>query len=393
MDVRRTIPLSIPLDQDLIGLAKEFTRFCSDISSIAFNNGKPLHSVPLHQLVYRQIKTSLLSQMKCSAIRKVAGAYGSAKSNKHKVTKPFVFKKNVATLLFGREFSFKKDGTISISTLSGRKRFAFSVPNYAINDFKNAKSYDSLTVLGNGKVSLCITLSVPDPVGLIPTGIDLGMKNALVASTITDTLFISGSKLQIKNRRKRQLRSRLQKKLALHKANNHSTRSVRRLLKRLGRSHRNRNVTFCKESAAKLCAWVPKDSVLVFEDLNFKQQSKKNYKQRKGTRRKLSQFFYNAMMNACKNRAERDGFAIALVNPAYTSQKCRMCGSIGTRFGSKFSCLCGHAEHADINASHNIRSIYAALRDSGAKSTAPCSGNGTIEAQAKPVRKYKLRTV
>jgi IS605 OrfB family transposase len=143
-------------------------------------------------------------------------------------------------------------------------------------------------------------------------------------------------------------------------------------------------VTFCKEAASKLCSWVPENAVLVFEDLKFKSQNKKDGK-RKGTRRKLSQFFYNSMITACRNRAEREGLALALVNPAFTSQKCRICGSYGTRFGSKFSCPCGHVEHADVNASHNIRNIYAALRDSGASSSAP-----EAQTKTKP-RKYKLR--
>ncbi len=63
------------------------------------------------------------------------------------------------------------------------------------------------------------------------------------------------------------------------------------------------------------------------------------------------------------NRAERDGLAIAFVNPTYTSQICNQCGLLGDRNGSKFSCSsCSHNDCADRNASLNILSRFAVLR-------------------------------
>jgi len=70
------------------------------------------------------------------------------------------------------------------------------------------------------------------------------------------------------------------------------------------------------------------------------------------------------MIQSVTNRAQRDGLAIAFVDPAYTSQICNQCGLIGQRFGSKFSCsACSHHDCADRNASLNILSRFIVLRD------------------------------
>ena len=383
MQVQRTIPIIVKEDEDLMAVVSEYNRFQQAISEIAYNNGKPLAAVPLHKVVYYVVPSTLQSQLKCSAIRNVAGAYSSAKKNKRPATKVFAFKRKAALFLFNKDFGFTRQGQLSISTSTGRKKLDFVVPDYAKDDFEKAVSKDSIVVTGTNKITLCLTIEVPEPKRITPVGIDLGVNNAIVASTESKTLFISGSKLKQANKRLRKVRQRLQQKLDDHKAKHHDTRSVRKVLKRLGRKHRNRNVTFCKETAAKLCKWVPPDSVLVFEDLSFKPKSKKD-KLRVGTRRKLNLWFFSQMTQACVNRAQRDGIGVDYVNPFETSQRCRKCGLLGKRFGHRFSCVCGNVEHADVNASHNVRQTYAVLRSSGQLSTSP---ETLARAEGKPENK------
>lgn len=361
-------------DEDLKSLVKNFNQYQKDISEIAYNNGKPLRALELHKLVYYQIPTDLGSQMKCSAIRTVSASYASAKSNGKPADHAFTFKRASALFQHNKDFSFTSNGLLSIATSNGRKKLKFTIPEYFKNDFNNAKSKDSLTVTATGKVHLCITLEVPDPVGKTVIGIDLGVNTALVASKDENTvLVISGKKLQTANKKTRKLRKRLVKKLAVRKAEKKSTKSVSRLLKRLGLKQRNRTKTFCREAAAKLCKWVPPNSVLVFEDLCGIRESlqKKPGRKRKGTIRKLNEWFFRGMITASADKAVRTGHAIDFTNPPFTSQTCCKCGLLGKRFGAKFSCVCGNVMHSDVNASHNIRLNFAVLRSSGLLSVSP----------------------
>jgi IS605 OrfB family transposase len=208
---------------------------------------------------------------------------------------------------------------------------------------------------------------------VLPVGIDLNMTNALVAVDADGReLFVSGLAHQVRNTRTRKTRRRLQQKLAARKAEGQDTRSVRRTLKRLGRTQRNRTRTFCQQTAADLVAWAPPEAVLVFERLTLPQVSKQ-LRVRTGTRRRLSQWQRGLLRQAVAHAAERCGLAVADVNPAYTSQDCARCGLRGERRRHAFTCPhCGHVAHADVNAATNIRLRYTVLRGAvGHPSVAP----------------------
>ena len=373
VEIQRSIPVLIDQDADLMALVDEFNRFQNMISPICFNDGKPLRAIELHRAVYHQIPSTLGSQLKCSAIRLTAAAYNSAKSNGKPATRTFLFTRKSALFLIekrGRDAAFRK-GMLSITTRAGRKKLGYRIPAHFQHDFDTAVKHNAIRVQGNGKASLCLTLEVPDPKSVVPVGIDVGIRNLLVASTADETLVISGSTLNQRNRRTRKTRSRIQAKHAEKKAQHKDTRSVRRVLKRLSRKTKNRNDTVAKQTAAQLCKWVPADAVLVFEDLRIKPKSKKEHI-RRGTRRKLNGWFYRQLIQATKNRAERDGLAVSFVNPAFSSQNCSRCSALGERRLSSFFCpACGFTADADVNASHNLRLSFAVLRDGGRLSTRP----------------------
>jgi hypothetical protein len=245
MDIQRTIPIILDRNTLVDDTIIEFNRYQRTISETCFNSGKPLRAFDLQKQVYHQISTTLTSQMKCNAIRATAAAYASAKSNHHPVIKYFVFRHPSALFLFTKDFSFRRNGSLSISTLQGRQKIGWKIPEHFKQDFDSAKSIDSLRIT-RGKAFLCITLEVQEPKSVIPVGIDLGVNNALVASTAKKTLIVSGKRISIRNTKTRKVKSRLQKKLAEKKAQHLDTRSVRRVLKRLSRKTRNRNKTFCQ---------------------------------------------------------------------------------------------------------------------------------------------------
>lgn len=389
MLIQRTIPITLEKSKDLLETIEEFNCYQKEISEDCFNSGDTKNALKLHKSVYHLVNSQLTSQLKCTAIRVVAGAYAAAKSNKRPATRAFIFKKKRCLFLIGkrgRDASFSKCEKLSISTINGRKKIGFKIPAAFQNDFSSAVSFDSLNVDLDGKGSLCITLEVKDPKAIIPVGIDMGIRNALVASTKKDTLVISGNALSQKRKRIRKTRSRIQSKKSSKKELGKDTRSVRRVLKSLSRKQRNKTKTFCKETAAKLCKWVPQNAVLVFEDLRIKRSSKKEHR-RKGTRRKLNSFCYNMMIQSITNRAERDGLAIGFVDPSYTSQICNQCGLPGSRFGANFRCpSCSHHDDADRNASLNILSRFAVLRGGAhqsicAEARAPATGKPSALAE------------
>ena len=372
MLIQRSIPIILENSEDLLKTVEEFNRYQKSISEMCFNSGNTRSALALHKEVYASHPSCLNAQMKCSAIRLVASAYVSAKSNKRPTERPFVFRKKRALFLIGkrgRDASFSKDGKLSIWTVGGRKKIGFRIPEAFQKDFSDAKIIDSLNVGADRKASICITLDVSEPKNITPVGIDIGINNILIASTKKKTLRISGKSLMEKRKRTRKTRARIQSKKSSKKELGKDTRSVRRVLKSLSRKQKNFTKTFCNESAAKLCKWVPKDSVLVLEDLKFKKVSKKEHI-RKGTRRKLNSFCYALLVKSITNRAQRDGIGIEFVNPAYTSQTCNACGLIGDRIGSKFFCPnCSHRDCADRNASLNILSRFTVLRGGAHQST------------------------
>ena len=177
-------------------------------------------------------------------------------------------------------------------------------------------------------------------------------------------------KTKERNKRNRKTRSRLQRKLANHKADKKSTHSVRRLLKRLGKRISNRNKTFSGVVAKTVCEWAKPNSILVFEELTGIKKKKKQT-DRKGNIRKSNEWNHRQIRMAVEHKAKFYGHSIHYVNPAFTSQTCSRCGIIGNRMKHSFSCVCGHKEHADINASKNIRNRFTILRSSGDQTISP----------------------
>jgi len=60
-------------------------------------------------------------------------------------------------------------------------------------------------------------------------------------------------------------------------------------------------------------------------------------------------------------KCEACGIEVVKVSPEYTSQRCSKCGTIesSSRMKNHYHCsVCGHTEHADINAAKNIRDRY-----------------------------------
>ena len=372
MDIKRSVTILLPDDSDLRATVVAFQRVQQDLSAPCYHDGKPLSAIALHHAMYAQVAGTLNSQMTCSAIRLTAGAYASAKSNGRPAERPFRFRQARALFLVGvrgRDADFRADGTLSLWTVAGRKRVSYVVPAAFRAALAAAKEIDSLTVIERsgrlfGRVT--VTLEVPEPMSIHPVGIDLNETNALVAvDPDGNTLFVSGRAVKVKNKRTYKTRKRVQKRHAARKAEHQDTRSVRRVLKRLGRKRSNRTQTFAQAAAKQLVQWTPAHSVLVFEALHVP-QPKKGSVRGNATRRRLTVWQRHLIRQAAESRAQEVGIVVAEVNPAYTSQQCSRCGLLGVRERHRFTCVfCGHTAHADVNAAVNIRNRYTVFRGGG----------------------------
>ncbi len=391
MDIKRSVTILLPDDSDLRATVAAFQRVQQDLSETAYNSGKPLSALALHHAMYAQVVGTLNSQMTCSAIRLTAGAYASAKANRHKIERPFAFRRARALFLVGkrgRDADFRADGDLSIWTVAGRKRLPYTVPDAFQATLTVAKEIDSLTVFERdgcllGRVTL--TLDAPEPNGVHPVGIDLNETNALVAVDPDGaTLFVSGKAVKVANRRTYKTHKRVQRKHATRKAEHQDTRSVRRVLKRLGRKRSNRTRTFAQTAAKQLVDWAPANAVLVFEALNVP-QPRKSLGGGKANRRRLSIWQRSLIRHAAECKAQEHGMQVGEVDPQYTSQKCSRCGRLGIRKRHAFACPhCGHQAHADVNAAVNIRSRYTVSIGDGGQPVSLPRSPGFSELRASP---------
>jgi putative transposase len=93
-------------------------------------------------------------------------------------------------------------------------------------------------------------------------------------------------------------------------------------------------------------------AALVFEELNG---IRKTRKQHRSFKYALHSWSFYQLQQFVEYKAKLLGVPVLYINPAYTSQDCSLCGARGQRIGKDFKCpVCGHADHADVNAAFNI---------------------------------------
>lgn len=313
------------------------------VSGIAWKK-KCFGRVALHHLTYYKVKSKfkLSAQMVTSVRDKVSYSYKAEKEKQH------IFKHPILPLNFPRTVSLKGLEIVSISTISGRQKIPLALGEYQKQMLAKATKYcDSVLIKRDKKFYLNICIEILDE-PLKDTkdviGIDMGIKNLATCSTGDN---FTGEHVQSVCNRYQALRTVLQSK---------GSRSAKRHLKKMsGREKRfQKNTNHCiSNQIIKLAQEA--NSAIALEDLT---NIRKTAKHKKAYRGIFHRWAFYQLREFISYKAQRVGVPVLIVNPAYTSQVCSVCGNLGVRSGQSFHCLaCSFQADSDFNAAINISKI------------------------------------
>ena len=328
-------------DISLLKTMEKFNEACDYISEFAYKNrvfGKRIIQKNLYYDIREQF--GLSAQMAVRAIGKVSESYKVDKICMHK------FEKHGAIVYDPRILTFKTADTLTILTLDGRINVGIKYGEYRELDYNRVKGQADL-IYKNGVFYLMIIVELPDaePIdveGVI--GVDLGIIN--IATTSGGKIY-SGKKCN-------DVRMAFSKiKAALQKA---GTWDAKKHLKKISGKERRfkRDVNHC---ISKEIVNSAKDTncSIALEDLT---DIRERTTVRKAQRDRHSKWAFSELRDFIEYKAKLLGVLVVLVDPAYTSQQCSVCGYTNRKNRKSQSdfvcCECGHAENADYNASKNI---------------------------------------
>lgn len=355
--MKRTVSLRIiatPEQQELLAeLQNTFAAACNSVVPVAVTE-RCSNRVKLHHSCYYSIREQfpeLGSQMSCNAVHQVSKAYKSLLSNRPK------FKKEVWPVI-----SFHNRTSVHFDkrtyTLRGKTLFLFTLQGRITVELKTGAFQNAYLLKGQAKEAELVrkpkgwffnlVLDLPDiqqARGEKVLGVDMGENN--LAATSSGKIF-GGGQLCYERDKALNLRRRLQ---------SNGSKSAKQLLKKVsGRENRHvRHVNHEVSKAIVTEAISNGYSIIAMESLT---NIRKRIKAGKRMRSRLHRWAWRQLQTFVEYKAEAAGLQVVYVNPAYTSQTCALCGSLGRRDRHRFSCpFCGRLAHADLNAGLNIASL------------------------------------
>ena len=334
-------------------LQSAYSNACNRLVPIVVEN-RCWNRVALHNLVYSDLrgKTSLGSQMCCNAIFSVCKAYKSQKALR-KIKKDSVPEINFGrtSIHFDKRTYSLKGNSLSLYTLKGRTKVEWIAGKHQTDLFQNGFPKEAELIFKNGNWFFNLVLEFPEvePVkSEIVLGVDVGENN--LAATSTGKLWGGGN---LRHRRDEHLsfRSRLQ---------SNGSQSARQTLRQVsGKEQRRvRHTNHEVSKAIVLEAQEAGAGKIVLEDLTH---IRENIKAGKRVRTRLHRWAFRQLQSFVEYKAKAVGIAVEYANPAYTSQTCSLCGSLGIRNKHLFTCKCGFRAHSDVNASRNLARIGCSI--------------------------------
>lgn len=190
-------------------------------------------------------------------------------------------------------------------------------------------------------------------------GVDLGIKCPAVSYTTDKHIkfYGNGRKNKYMRRQFDKLRHRLQKSKKM-KALNRINNKEQRIMKDIDHKISRKIVNEAKAHNVK---------TIKLEQLsNIRSATRKS---RKNNHSLHSWPFYR-LAKFIEYKAKLEGISVEYVNPAYTSQKCPVCGSVHHAKDRSYICKCGYHAHRDVLGAYNICNSTEYVGDSNIRHTA-----------------------
>ena len=252
-----------------------------------------------------------------------------------------------------RIFSFREwDWTFSLTLLHSRERLVTALGDYQKARLKG-KTPTSATLVKrrDGTLFLHVQVKSPRPIPYIPTGmlgVDLVRRRVAVDS---DATVYEAAEVNSLRTHYPKVRRSLQRK---------GTKEARRLLKRLsGREQRHMRAINHRISKQIVATAHMTQRQIALEDLTGICQRTRMRKSRRYCHQSWAFFQLRQFVTY---KAQAAGVPVVLIDPAYTSKTCHLCGHHGHRSALKFACTrCNMVMDADWNAAMNIAAAGAAV--------------------------------
>jgi IS605 OrfB family transposase len=265
-----------------------------------------------------------------------------------------------------RTYTLKGD-RLSLYTLSGRIVVTLLQGDHQRRILESglAKEAELICRKGRWYFNLVVESADAELVASGPVmGVDVG-ENALAAVS-TGKVF-GGERLRDERDRYLALRRRLQ---------SNGSQSAKRRLRQVSGKERRRVKHINHETSKAIVQAAVEAGVakITMEDLTHIRSRIQAGKRMRG---RLHRWAWRQLQRFVEYKAKAAGIAVEYVNPAYTSQTCSDCGSIGKRSKHRFVCAhCGLRAHSDLNASRNLARIGSGAPLSRAAVNTPDVGGG-----------------
>lgn len=365
--MKRTVSIKLaPTPEQAVTLQSlqvAFADACNTIVPWAIEH-RCWNRVALHHLTYYPVRahSALGSQMVCNAIRAVCAAYRALRIQRTTPVPTVVFCPTGSVHFDKRTYRLTSQG-LSLYTLTGRIVVALKPGAFQAAYLEKGVPKEAELLFRRGRWFFNLVLDLPDAppihLGNPCLGVDLGEN--VVAATSTGKLF-GGGQLRHTRDCHLALRRRLQ--------SNGSQSARHRLSALSGREQRHvRQINHEVSKAIVHEALRIGAGAIVMETLTH---IRRCIRAKKRMRTRLHRWAWAELQRFIEYKSRGAGLAVHYVNPAYTSQTCSQCGTLGSRQKHRFACpSCGILVHSDVNSSRNLVRIASSAEGATGAVTRP----------------------